>query len=189
LPGWKRKSIFFDANLWLKILKPPFKPSSKDQKYLQFFDRFRCHPAKPKIAVTALVLSEVINRYLRDVSYKIFCQKQGLENPDKSFYKIGYRPSNKFAEDYLSLCEDIKAFKQIYLLENDGFGDEIRQKQILTSPPAGLDFNDHYYYQLALTRGYSIVTDDQDFWVPGVEILTFNQQLLDKAKSWIKPKP
>lgn len=102
--GLEKKKYFFDANLWLKILKPPFKPSSKDQKYLQFFEKFRNHPAKPKIAVTALLLSEVMNRYLRDVTFKIFCQKQGVFNADKSYYKMVYRLSHKFTEDYISLC-------------------------------------------------------------------------------------
>jgi predicted nucleic acid-binding protein len=188
MAGLEKKKYFFDANIWLKILKPPLSPSQKDLKYLQFFERFRNHKAKPRIVVTALLLSEVINRYLRDVTFTIFCNKQGITKQDSTYYKKAYRPSSKFTEDYISLCEDIKAYQQYYELESDGLGQEIRQKQILNSPPSGLDFNDYYYYQLAMARGYSIVTDDQDFWVPGVEILTLNQQLVDKAHSLVKPK-
>jgi predicted nucleic acid-binding protein len=179
--GLHKRQYFFDANLWLKILKPPFLLSKRDEKYLAFFERFKNHTDHPKIIVTSLVLSEVINRYLRDVSYPIFWKRQGIDEPDKSYYKLVYRPSQEFLTDYISLCEDIKAYQHFYELANDGLTSDIRQKDILTSPPQSLDFNDNYYYQLAMKRNYIIVTDDKDFFVPDVEVITYNQQLIDRG--------
>jgi hypothetical protein len=181
--GLLKKKYFFDANLWLKILRPKFNLTGKDQKYLAFFEKFRNHPNHPQIAVTSLVLSEVINRYLREVTFNKFLKKNNVKNPHPSYYKEVYRISNEFVADYVSICEDIKAYHNIYELVPDGLGDEIKQKDFLTSPPTGLDFNDNYYYQLALKRSFTIVTDDKDFFVPDVEILTYNTQLLERANA------
>ena len=184
--GLQKKKYFFDANLWLKILKPPFNLSNRDQKYLDFFEKFKNHPQHPKIAVTALVLSEVINRYLRDVSFKKFCKKSGVADPPPpSYYKEVYRSSQQFQADYVSLCEDIKAYQNYYELIPDGLASDIKQKDILTSPPVNLDFNDLYYYKLALKHGFVIVTDDKDFFVEDVEVLTYNHQLVEKAKATV----
>lgn len=181
----QKKYYFFDANLWLKILKPPLNLSRRDEKYLDFFERFKNNPQHPKIAVTALLLSEIINRYLRDVTYQVYCRKNGNPNPDKSYYKEVYRKSQQYQTDYISLCEDIKSYQNYFELVADGLATDIRQKDILTSPILSLDFNDLYYYRLAQKKGFTIVTDDKDFFVEDVEILTYNSQLIDKAKNAI----
>ncbi len=185
--GLQKKKYFFDSNMWLKILKPKFTLNSTDKKYLDFFQKFKDNTNNPKIVLTALVLSEVINRYLRDVTYSKFCKKNNLDQNNKSLYKSAYRPSDEFQTDYISLCEDIKAYQNHFELVQDGLSVEIKQKDILTSPSQHLDFNDNYYYKLALKREYILVTDDSDFFVPDVEIITLNNQLLDKFKSTITP--
>lgn len=181
--GLHKKKYFFDANLWLKILKPAFHLKGRDIKYMAFFEKFKNHPEHPKIVLTTLVLSEVINRYLRDVTFKSFCKKNGNFSPDPSYYKEVYRPSSQFRNDYISLCEDIKTYQNFYELVPDGLATDVKQKDILTSPPISLDFNDLYYYKLALKRGFTIVTDDKDFFVPDVEVFTYNTQLIEKAKA------
>jgi predicted nucleic acid-binding protein len=186
--GLQKRQYFFDANLWLKILKPAFDLKPRDERYLNFFERFKNHRENPKIILTALVLSEVINRYLREVTYPKFCKKKGVTNPDKSYYKEVYRPSTEFLADYISLCEDIKAYQHFYELADDGLASDVKQKDILTSPPQSLDFNDNYYYQLAKKRNYIIVTDDKDFFVEDVEVITYNTQLIEKAKAAVVPK-
>src|SRR5215207_8011839 len=87
MAGIQKRKYFFDSNLWLKILKPKLNPSNRDVKYLEFVEKFTKHPTHPKIVVITLVLSEVINRYLREVTYPIFCKKSNVINPDKSHYK------------------------------------------------------------------------------------------------------
>jgi predicted nucleic acid-binding protein len=187
--GLQKKMYFFDANLWLKILKPPFSISKKDQKYLDFFEKFKNHPQHPKIVVTALVLSEVINRYLREVSFRKFCKKNGVgDPPPPSYYKEIYRSSQQFQADYVSIGEDIKTYQNFYELIPDGLTTDIKQKDILTSPPVNLDFNDLYYYKLSLKNGFTIVTDDKDFFVEDVEVITYNNQLIEKAKAAVEVK-
>jgi len=176
-------SYFFDANLWLKILKPPINLSKRDIKYLNFVERFKNDPSKPKIIITSFLLSEVINRYLHDVSYKRFCVKQKQENPPKSYYKQVYRTSSDYKNDYINICDDIDAFSSIFTLVNDELGVKIDLSHVLQNPILSLDFNDQYYYLLAKLNGYPIVTDDGDFFVEDVEILTYNSVLIERFKS------
>ena len=137
--------------------------------------------------LTELVLSEVINRYLRDVGMNKFIKKNKFTDVDSRFYKEKYRPSDQFKIDYELLCDDIKNFSNHYEFIPDKLGEEFKSKHILSSPPKGLDFNDHYYYLLAKKENYSIVTDDGDFFVKDVEVLTFNSTLYQKMKDSIKP--
>lgn len=90
--------------------------------------------------------------------------------------------------DYISLCEDIKTYEDFYTLFPDGLGTDIKQKDILTSPPQSLDFNDNYYYKMALKYNFTIVTDDKDFFVQDIEILTYNNQLIEKSNAAIVVK-
>lgn len=77
--GLQKKLYFFDANLWLKILKPKLNLPIRDEKYLKFFEKFSNHPNHPKIAVTTLVLSEVINRYLKGCYISKILQETGSD--------------------------------------------------------------------------------------------------------------
>lgn len=179
---------FFDANLWLKILRPQINLSHKDTKYLAFVERFKNDPNKPKIIITAFLLSEVINRYLHDESFTRFCKKQGGGKQDKRYFKDVYRTSKDYQKDYTNLCDDIYAYSSIFTLVTDDLGARVSIDQLLLNPITSLDFNDHYYYLLAKLNNYPIVTDDGDFFVEDVEILTYNSGLIDKAKATVQIK-
>jgi PIN domain. len=184
----EKKKYFFDANIWLMILKPPVTLKPYQKQYLDFVEKFMKSSQNPKIVIPSLILSEVINRYLRDVGMNIFIDKNGFTNVNSRFYKEIYRPSEQFKIDYELLCDDIKSYSKHYEFIPDKLGEEFKSKHILSSPPKGLDFNDHYYYLLAKKEKYSIVTDDGDFFVEDVEILTLNSTLYQKAKDSVKPK-
>lgn len=180
----EKRLYFFDANLWLKILKPPFNLSKRDERYLAFFEKFKASDANPKIAVTSLLLSEVINRYLREVSMNRYINKNSLqeESKNRGFYKENYRKSNQFAIDYVLLCDDIKSFHRYIHLIPDDLGNGIKLKHLFNSPPKGLDYNDFYYYLLAQKHNLVVITDDVDFFVEGVEVHTLNQTLINKYR-------
>lgn len=188
-PKLKTKLYLFDANLWIKVLKPAFNEKGRDKKYRQFFTDFTKDVANPKIALSALILSEVINRLMREVAMNKYIREQGIDKAgiSKGFYKETYRSTPHFQKHYETLCDDIKAYHNSYELINDELGKTIMSKHIISAPPTGLDFNDNYYYQLAKKKGYSIITDDADFFVEDVEILTYNDNLYQKYKDQIKP--
>jgi len=185
----ENRKYFFDANIWLMILKPKITPTPREQKYLNFLERFKTSNQNPKIVIPSLVLSEVINRYLRDVGMERYIKKKNIAKPTPpDFYKKQYRPSQEFKNDYQLLCDDINDFSVYYEFVSDQLGDQITSEDVLLNPPKGLDFNDHYYYLLAKKENYIIVTDDADFFVEDVDILTNNITLYQKGKDSVLPK-
>lgn len=105
-----------------------------------------------------------------------------------SYYKDIFRKSEEFAIQYELICDDIKSYHTLYELISDELGLTIKTKHLLSTPPKGLDFNDHYYYLLTKVKNIPIVTDDSDFFVEGVSVLTFNDKLYQSGKDNIVPK-
>lgn len=174
---------FIDANIWIKILQPKINQSYKEKKYRELFEAITTNN-KCKIVVTSLLLSELINRIIREVYLNKFIKKFKEKNPtyiiDKEFYKNVYRPSADFAKDYGLLCYEIKTYHQSIELVNDGLGSDVKIKHLLANPSFTLDFNDNYYYQLCKKNKFIILTDDKDFWVEDVEVISLNDTLKNK---------
>lgn len=185
----QQKLYLFDSNLWIKIIKPQFHANARTQKYLDFFKKFLKDNANPKIALPALVLSEVINRIMREVAYTKFLTSKGLkkQDVDPGYYKTTYRKDPHFNTQYQIILDEIRLYHNKYELVNDELGKLLKTNHIITTPASGLDYNDHFYHQLAKKKGYSIITDDIDFFVEDVEILTYNNDLYQKYKDTIKP--
>jgi predicted nucleic acid-binding protein len=181
----KCQYYFLDANLWLKVLKPNFNPSPKDKKYLQFFQSFANNglQVKPKIILTVQLISEIVNRYMRDVAMAKYIAEENINpNVDKSFFKQKYRQTEHYKIQFDMLLDDIKSYHNICELRSDKFGEEIKLKHLLNQSIKSLDFNDHYFYLLAKHYNFSIVTDDSDFFVQDVEVYTYNDNLYQKGK-------
>lgn len=187
----------FDTNLWLKILMPSFSPSQQDKKYLAFFKSFSGNKVGASIVVTPLILSEIVNRYMRDYGmlYSFFKkypeQKQRYDSlpaiEKRSFYKKEFRCHKHFIEVYNNLIDDLMAYDSLLKFENDGLGIDIHKEEILKVQAGQLDFNDNFYIAIARKRGYAIVTDDIDFFVEEVDIYTYNSALYQKAKNAVVP--
>ncbi|MCA4782741.1 PIN domain-containing protein [Empedobacter stercoris] len=182
---------FLDANIWIKILAPKSKPSFKDKNYITFVEKIQDN-SKCKIVVTALVLSEVINRILRDVHMEKFLLKMQKQDPNytppKDFYKAVFRKSNDFKIAYTLLCDEIRDMHDTLHLVSDELGEKFKLKHILKDLPIHLDFNDHYYYQICKANNYILVTDDKDFWVEDVEVMTESDTLFNRFLQLNIPK-
>ncbi len=175
----KKKTYFLDSNVWLKILAPKTYRKNKDKSYVDLFDQIIENNAK--IAISSILLSEIINRILRDVYYQKFLRKNPNIENDNRAYKTHYRASKDYAIDYSMLCYDIKNYSSNIILLNDKLGDKkFKLSNILTEDIGALDFNDFYYYKLCKELEYSIVTDDKDFWVKDVQVITESKTLIDK---------
>ena len=174
---------FIDANVWIFVLVPLLNKSNKHIKYRELFERIK-ENTKVRIVANSLILSEVVNRIIRDIHYNKFITKQKRINPEfevtKDTYKLLFRPSEEFRRAYMLVCDDIKNFNKTLDLVDDGFGNELKFKHVLKDPEASLDFNDNCYSALCKKRGYTLITDDKDFWVKNLDIVTANQTLLDK---------
>ena len=91
-----------------------------------------------------------------------------------------FRISPEFKIAYSLVCDEIKNYHSTIELLNDGLGVDFKFKHILKDLPSGLDFNDHYYYQLCKKNNFVLITDDKDFWVEDIEIVTMSSSLLDR---------
>ena len=174
---------FLDANIWLKVLVPKNKLTYKDKSYLDFFEKL-VNNTKARIVLPALVVSEVINRIIREVHYKkhiITMQKASPSfTPPEGYYKNVFRNSQDYQIAYNLICDDIKSYNTSLDLISDEFGSTFKFKHVMANPPVSLDFNDYYYFNLCKKKNYFLVTDDKDFWVKDVNIVTMSDTLLNK---------
>jgi predicted nucleic acid-binding protein len=174
---------FLDANIWLKVLAPKNKLTYKDKAYLGFFERL-VNNTKVRIIVPALVISEVINRIIREVHFQKHIK--GVQKvtpnfiPPSDYYKNVFRNTEDYRIAYNLICDDIKSYNTSIDLVNDEFGSTFKFKHVMSNPPTSLDFNDYYYYNLCKKKGYFLVTDDKDFWVENIEVVTMSDTLLNK---------
>lgn len=176
-----KNKYFLDANIWINILAAPQKPKYRIKSYLDFFDKLLISN-DIKIVVPMLLISEVVNRIIRDVYFASYLNKNGLNpsNIDRTYFKEKFRPSQEYIDSYNILIDDFNSYNPIIEFVNDGLGVELSSNDILENVDQHFDFNDNFYYQLALKRNYIVVTDDGDFWRENVTIVSNNKALLDK---------
>lgn len=185
------KSYFFDANVWILILKSPSKLNSDETPYINFFDAL-CNLKStieskgklkviPEIIITPLLLSEIFNTYTRIAfrSWKdelFHTGKKKIEEINKLDYKRDYRKEDHYDNAVSQFKSDFLAHKEIFRITDDV--GKVDPLSLLENFPANTDFNDQYYYLFCFENKYSFVTNDSDFVQAHVEIITCNKELL-----------
>ncbi|HEV2478083.1 MAG TPA: hypothetical protein VGS79_00405 [Puia sp.] len=172
----------FDANIWLAILDANFSKSYMPP-YEALFEDVITHKTvrSAKVVMPSLLLSEILNRYMNDIFYLEFCKRNPntAGTPKHQHYKRTYRPSPDYARDLDAACSEIRQYSAnnglCFLSDNL---DKFTFKQLTKDIPVYLDINDHLYAQIARAQGLIIVTNDGDFWVEGVKVVTGNPNLL-----------
>ncbi|HUX54050.1 MAG TPA: hypothetical protein VMV56_06530 [Williamwhitmania sp.] len=183
---------FFDANVWIAALKyySGGKQNEYESPYQSFFEVVvelnETHDPeilkrlknKPKIVLTSLVLSEIINAYMRKVAMRNY-----FGNGDeyrRYDFKRDYR--DKTDSDYKAklkdLCTDIDSLSDYAVLMDDDF------KAIYSASTLGnlynydLDFNDFYYGEFLKKYKLPLVTHDKDCKFENVVTITAQERLL-----------
>lgn len=176
----------FDANIWLRILDPNFSAHYMPPYEALFTDIVSHKTAKSsKVVVPSLLLSEVLNRYMNDIFYYEFCRKNPVPKGmgKREHYKKVYRASTDYSRDLAMASSEIRSYT-----ENGGMtflSDNLEKfpfKQLLKNIPTHLDFNDHVYAQIAKAQNLIIVTNDSDFKVEDITIVTGHPDLLKLRK-------
>lgn len=168
--------FFFDTMIWLDILAPKFsKDNNRKNKYISFFDKVNSSPSA-KIAVSALSISEVTNTYFKTVAIRMYEKEENTKVLPNEF-KTKYRPTEHFKNQYQIVCDEIEARADSlefsnYTLKEADLTDAVNYPK--------LDFNDYCYYKMCQENSFTLVTDDGDFFVRNVPILTLNKRLIDK---------
>ena len=183
---------YCDANVWIAALKYYSNESENNYEtpYQTFINAIvnlnEVHDPKiekriknkPKIVVSSIVFSEIINAYMRNVAMRAYFG--GGEEYQRFNYKKEYRddPSTDYKSQLNNLCTDIASFSDYTILYNDEF-EELNPFSIIPELPLlDSDFNDIYYYHSLKDKDIPFVTHDKDFKFPDIMIITANQLLL-----------
>ena len=160
------KAYFLDANIWILRLDSPLHPQPYEEQYLAFFDQLIEHDCK--IVVCPVLISEVLNTYLR-LEFDQIRRIQPTFN-----YKKDYCSSPAFHNRFQTFRSEFDSYKPFLQPIHDDYDSVLSLQQMQAQD----DFNDFYYANLCGSRHYPIVTHDRDFQYPGVEVITNNKALL-----------
>lgn len=186
----KDQYYFLDANVWLFALNDFGKPHNIQQYYSKiFFELFENNKLQPKVVVCSLLISEIINTYMRVVALnKLRVKVYDSKLPEKFDFKRDYRNRHKdhYQENLETIAEDISTLlkkDKIVKVVDDDAHHMLLEKRVVESCPVHLDFNDYYYYQLLrslkLSTKLSIITHDSDWKIEDIEIITVEKNLLN----------
>ena len=178
-------TYFLDANVWLYAIQNSNSLNQQlnryEQLYAEFFnDIFDSNlDPQPKIIMTGILFSEIVNSYLKKVAMKNYITK--FNKPDELDYKREYRPTSHYLTSYQQIVDDIYSYQECfeYISDRPILQDEPSIKSISSN----FDFNDHFYIHLCkkhIKDGNELlfVTNDSDFIVEDLPILTNNRNLL-----------
>lgn len=178
---------FFDANIWIALIKQ--NNLNKKEKgfddYINLFDAIinlngisdpkalKKIKYKPRIAITSMLLSEIINAYLRRIAMPSFL------NNSYGDFKKDYRENihSDYDKQLKIIISDILSYSFLFQFVDDDFS-AFNHDVFLSSLNRNVDFNDLYYLNLMEKNSIAIVTHDKDFNSPNVNILTSNYKLL-----------
>ncbi len=186
------KPLYFcDANVWIAVLKNSGSKGTekRDQPYIDFFDAvinlnnvsdpkvLKKIKNQPKFVLTSMLVSEIINAYMRNVAMRLFYG--GGDEYKKHDFKKEYRDltHSDYFKELKALTSDISAFKDYVILMDDDFN-KINPINLFSSLKSNFDFNDYYYYALLLGKDIPIITHDKDFSFQDIEIITTQSELL-----------
>ncbi|NCA75037.1 MAG: hypothetical protein EOM90_01760 [Alphaproteobacteria bacterium] len=183
---------FCDANVWIAILKCYGLKgvTSEEVPYQDFFEAIinlneirdpvvaKRIKHRPKVILTSLLLSEIINAYMRNVAMKLFFG--GGDTYKSHNYKSDYRenPHSDYKKQIKTLTSDLCAFQDYVILIDDDFT-TISPFSFLPSLAAlSMDFNDLYYYHFLKGKNIPFVTHDKDCLFQDIPVITSQSALL-----------
>lgn len=172
---------FIDANVWIYSMQNPSSLKHWESKYSNFFfDIIDSNlDPKPKIVLPSLLISEIINTYIRQIALPEYKTNNGIiGNFD---FKRSYRGTQDYKDNFERVCDDILGYKSSI----DFISDDIVMKNpdvILTIPSTKFDYNDYIYYcmcqEIGSKKSLKMITNDSDMAVRDIKILTENRTLL-----------
>jgi len=179
---------FFDANAWIAALKSTgsIAVDVHERAYVDFFEAIvSLHNHKgtpqakrvkhfPKFVMCSLLMSEIINAYMRQVAMKVF---YGENHYQQFNFKKDYRGTADYSAKLKSLISDLMAFEDFIDIHDDDFK-KIDPFSIIHMLNADNDFNDFYYFYYLQGKGIPIITNDGDFIFQDLPIITTRKNLL-----------
>jgi hypothetical protein len=144
---------FFDSNSWIFFLKSQYYSSDPvGLLYASLFSQIitlntsaKKVKVKPKIVVTSLLLTEVVNAYMRRIAMKEFCASTNI-NYDPGKFKEDYRdkPGTDYKKQLKRFINDFNSFKDYTILQDDDFVNMDPYSILEGLHNYNTDFNDFY---------------------------------------------
>jgi len=174
---------FLDAQIWVYATQS-FNMSNENWqlRYVNFFQSIIDNDlvTKPKILLNSLLLSEIINTYMKQIAFVDYCKSLNKSTNEVS-YKKEYRKDPHYKTSFKYINDEIKSYRTIIEFVDD--------KHIVNQFPDFLkadilpfDLNDYYFYltckEYSKINELICITNDGDFLVNDINILTYNKELL-----------
>lgn len=192
-----REMYFLDSNTWIwylmaeqfgdEILKKDWQKyyvefvrgtvllnSYKDKKTLKGVKH------QPKIVMTSLLLSEVLNAYLR-LLMKEHIDNLPTEKEKKDYTFKKFRDTLTYKEQHRAIIDVFQGMSPFLHFIDDEFN-ALKPLELLINLSDKYDFNDFYYYNLLKNKHITVVTDDGDFDFEDIEIVTYRYDLIKLNK-------
>lgn len=159
--------LFVDTNVWLFVYGPQKPGDVRVETYSKALKGILL--SQCRIYIDVLIVSEFINTYAR-LKWNI------MDKPHTDF-KL-FRKSAKFKPIAKDIAADVKRIlKHCKRIEN-GF-EALDIDGLIDEYAAGdADFNDQVIVALCKKRKLKLVTDDGDFGIQGITVVTANKRLL-----------
>lgn len=175
---------FVDANIWIYSLQRFEDLEHWENDYYQFFFDIidSTQRPKPKVLLPTLLLSEILNTYLRKFAIPEYKQLNNIAAATQIDFKKDYRPTQHYIDSYEKIMDDISSLHSSIEFVDD---------HLIAHNPCTLynksigsfDYNDYLYYSLCVELNKSeriiMLTNDSDFQIEDFEIVTLNRTLLD----------
>lgn len=150
-----RDNILIDTNVLIFILYPANQPH-KYSRYIRVISTLQQRQCQ--MFINSLVVSEFINKLLRDDFYKLKEQ-----NPNIEQFKRDYRNTQNYSDTLQLAITELDKFCKIYNIThiNDDF-DKINITSLYVNGYE-FDFNDLVIAESVRSNGFKLLTDDRDF--------------------------
>lgn len=164
------KPVFFDANVILFIFWPTGSQKWENSYSTVFGNLIKM---KNRMIVDFNVISEVVNRAVR-IEYEKHLQMNGIDRNGLSFKDYRNSPDGQSAlQDIYQIID--KKILSIFDVEGKSF---TKSDIIGFLKTDKLDFNDKGIESICKENGFILITNDKDFAVSDIEILSTNPVLL-----------
>lgn len=176
-------NYFVDANVWIYSLQKFEDLEHWENSYYQFFFDIvdSTLDPQPKIILPTLLISEIVNTYLRKFAIPEYKLENGIADTTPFEFKRDYRPTQHYTDSFEKIMDDIQSLHASIKFYDDRL--VANDKSILLNKSIGqFDYNDYLYYSLCKELNKServiMLTNDGDFQVSDFEIITSNRTLL-----------
>lgn len=174
---------FLDAQIWVYATQS-FNISNEhwQLRYVNFFQSIIDNDlaVKPKILLNSLLLSEIINTYMKQIAFVDYCTCIGKPTNEVS-YKKEYRNDEHYKRSFKYINDEIKSYRSVIEFVDDKHIVNLFP-EFLKSDILPFDLNDYYFYltckEYSKENELICITNDGDFLVNDIDILTYNKDLL-----------